>query len=193
MKRIITILTLVLVLFGSVFATSGDKIYVSAVVPQISPIMAIRGALTAALLESDPVTGSLYGETIVSDVDITTSSVTVYIKIVQTNASAYKNSSGLAVKVTPTRLVNTEDSSQRTGLPTVRNLTAGSNIENLTVTASSDNNKVVTFLCKYANGKTVGSDSSDTTIGTFNYTWQPNSELTHGTYQATITMAYIVN
>ena len=183
MKKVISILAVLVVLIGSVFAA--DTLNITANVPKVAPVYAINGSLTSNF--ETVVVGGAANNTIETNTNISESPVTVYIKVIQTNKSVYKDASGVSLTVTPTALTNTADANEKTALPTIAHRVDGT-ATNLSVTGSENSTtKVVTFLCKYANGKPVAANS---VIGTFDYTWAADANLAEGDYQATITMAY---
>lgn len=195
MKRIITILTLILVLAGTAFATGGGKLFITVTLGKKVPNYSILG-----ILDDTPnlvVVGSAQGSTITSSADPSTTDIVLHVRIVQTSKSIYQDMAGVNLTITPTALGKVGDAqNHNTGNPTIDNIVAGvANNNYLTVTATATpvsandpdlGNDHITFLCQYA-GHPI---PANTVIGTFDYTWHHNDNLPIGSYEATVTMTY---
>ena len=183
MKKLIAILSVLMVLAGVAFATNNDQLIITANVPEIKPVFSIYGGTSS---EAITTLGTQSGATVATNINISTTDAKVYIKLTQA-ASTYAGAATLTI--TPTVLANTANglTSYTTALPTVANYVEGKgSVSGITIANPTVSNSVVSYSLTYV-GTPVAAGS---VIGTFDYTWAKVPSLPVGTYQATITLTY---
>lgn len=189
MKKFITILAIMMVVVGSVFALTGDKLTVTASVTEVKPEFTMVGGETNAY-------GTTATNTIASEKNIATTPIDIYVKISQTAKSYFKSTSGFDLTVQATALSATiEGVAYSTAVPTIAASSDGNAIANATDSSKNDfvstkksaTDGTVVFTIKYPTGAPV---DADTEVGTIQYKWPATSTLAVGDYSATITMTY---
>lgn len=183
MKKLITVLSVLMVLAGVAFATTNDQLIITATVPEVKPVFSIYGGTSSDAIST---LGTQAGAQVATGVNISTTDAKVYIKLTQA-ASTY---AGLAtLTITPTALANTANglTSYKTALPTAANYVSGKgSVTGITIADPTVSSSVVTYSLNYV-GTPVAAGS---VIGTFDYTWAHLDTLPVGSYQATITLTY---
>lgn len=182
MKKLLMVLTFVLMTLAACVALDGDTLKITAKVPQEKPEFIMKGGFTSA----DATTlATQAGATLDSNKDISSESITVFVKLFQSNKAKYKNT--FTLTVTASALSMTDASGTYSTPATATNTTNISTANgNLTVTGSAEDN-VASFVMDYTNGKPV---SADTAVGEASFTWAADDSLPVGDYSATITLGY---
>lgn len=190
MKKLITILAIMMVLVGFAFAANDDELKVTAKVAEQVPGFKIFGGLAANTITTE---GTQEGATIATNKDIALDSITVYFKLTQysiTNTynkpkAKYKGTATLTVTATPlsatvNEVVYSSDN------PTCANATAKT-IPGITFNpAASNGSNSVVFTLVY-DGRTI----DDQDVATFDFTWPAKDSLPKAdTYTATVTLNY---
>lgn len=189
MKKLIAILTIMIVLVGAVFAADGDQLVVTAKVDKHIPSFKIFGGTSASALN---VEGTATGATIATNTDISLTDITVYFKLTQnsitdtyTTAKAkYKGVATLTVDAEP--LSATVSGTQyATADPACNNATVLSvngisSVEDYPATSAGQ----VVFKLSY-DGRSI----DDTDVATFNFKWTHLDSLPPAeTYSATVAL-----
>jgi hypothetical protein len=188
MKRLIAILTIMIVLAGAVFAdstTKNDELKVSIEITKVAPTFKLYGSLT----EGTASTGMQAGEDVASAHSATAAastiefpsnallegSVTVYCVIKQTNDAKYTSAVNLSVAATSL----TDGLS--TSNPTISTPVAQGNVDGIrTTSGTAAGAATVTYT-----GKTA--EIAD--IASFNVVY-PKTDLIPGSYDGYITLTY---
>lgn len=198
MKKIITILAILMVIVGSVFAATGDKLFITAEVTAVKPEFSMFGALDSADLDdityetdgsgnakvgsaSKATTNTLAGG------NIATEAINVYVKVLQNNKSYYLNSTGFDLTVTASALTGSNGGSVS---PSITASANGGSTTDFKSAKTSATNSIVTWKVQYLTGSAVAAGAL---VGTcaFQYPATPTAPV--GTYSATITLAYTAN
>ncbi|MCQ2411558.1 MAG: hypothetical protein MJ057_01255 [Sphaerochaetaceae bacterium] len=180
MKKLLMVLTFVLMTLAACVALEGDTLKITAKVPQEKPEFIMKGGFTSA----DATTvATQAGALLASNKDISAESITVFVKLFQSNKAKYKNTFTLTVTASDMSMTDANGtySTTATALTTTKITTT-----NLEVTGSAEAN-VASFAMNYTNGKPV---SENTAIGEASFTWEANEGLPVGDYSATITLGY---
>lgn len=189
MKKLIAILTVMIILVGAVFATSGDELLVNAKVSKTPPAFSLYGGLATTSYQKA-------NATIETQVDISEDPAVVFVKVVQNNKSKYKGSFNLMIAATSM----TDGTVTSSVTPVSSDISKATGISDLTIgTVAGDGTASVTIPLTYT-GKKVGSDEAETQIASFKYTWAADDTLPPAetgnadrVYHATITLTYNVN
>ncbi len=203
MKKVITILAIMMVLVGSVFATTNDTLYITSTVPVAKPEFKMYGALTASALNGITYETAADGSVKVADTsgaaatsntlaggNIAAADIDVFLKIFQNNKSFYKNETGFSVSVTASALTNANGGSIT---PTVQGdptVTGTAQDAFQSVLAQSASTNIVTWTAKYLTGAPV---AAGTVLGTCQFHYEQDENAPVGAYSATITLAYTAN
>ncbi len=201
MKKIITVLALMIVLAGAAFAANNDTLYITAKVKAIDPIYLIYGGKTAEVGNSivgDNAQAPNGTNTVALDFDPSVKDATgvVYVKLVQRDLA--KTTKNVNLTITASALANTQGADAANGLanltgyktavPTAAVVSTAevTGINHTTTPTASAN--TVTYQMKYT-GTNVG---ASTVIGVTSFTWNADETLPVGNYQATIQLGYTV-
>ncbi len=184
MKKAIVILTLFILVCGSVFAASGDFLVLKTRVKPVNPVFeiysgAIKGVASPGA-EVDKLT-----------VDPATENVTLEIKIKQTGEgdktySRKKDLNGYELTITATALVNQTDDSYKTAVPSVLGVVSLVTKADCKVEENGTSANEVKIKVTYPTGKKVDED----VIASWTYTWEKVEDLPDGDYNANITLIY---
>lgn len=195
MRKFLSVLLIMAVAMVSVFAASGDKLWIKSTVTAVDPIYAMRGDLTAYPTDIDT-GGNLAGAakdttTTLTGGNIATANINVYVKVFQTNASTFKKEAGVSVAVYASDLKKDGTSTTYKVTPTVIEAAAGqakanNDFDNTTDPAALEGKVGRSFLPKYLTGVQVEAN----TIGTIQFQWAQNNTLPPGDYEAEITLEY---
>lgn len=195
MKKLIAILTIMIILVGAVFADSGDKLLVTSKVSEHIPGFKIFGGERAETTDTAAygTEGTNTGVNVASTKDIALDDIMVDCKISQysnttspeyTGAKAkYKGTATLTI--TATELVHSEDTTQKASVAASAvnvSLPAG-------VTCTPTTTGATVSLPFVYDGRSV-QDSAATAMATMLFTWTHSDNLIPGNYSATITMTY---
>lgn len=187
MKKVITILAVLALIVGAVFAESNDKLNITAEVKGVAPTFSIYGGKAADKVNT---LGTQDGAPVALDTDPSEANAVVYIKVTQPTKS--KTKTNAVIIITPTVLECTTDSSAKTALPTASTVTAAStNLDTNNYSVASETaaaTGIVKLTVSY-NGKPVAANAA-VDIASFSYTWTKVDTLPVGNYSATITMTY---
>ena len=189
MKKVISIITLVLAMAAAVFAVSGDKLIVNANVGAHKPVFSMVGGTTNQYGATSNTTGT--GTAIINTgVDISTNNVVIYVGLVQAPESSTRikfKGTVSDLSITATELINTEDATEKTAIPVASSIAgSGTNGGDCYVTASAGaTDNVVNFTADYSGHPVAGG-----VIGTCVFTWTAKDTLPVGNYQASITLSY---
>lgn len=181
MKKLLMVLTFVLMTLAACVALEeGDTLKITAKVPQTKPEFIMKGGFT---FDAATTTATQAGALLASNKDISAESITVYVKLFQSNKAKYKNTFTLTVTASDMSMTDANGtySTTATAVTTTKITTT-----NLEVTGSAEAN-VARFTMNYTNGKPV---SADTAIGEASFTWEANEDLPVGDYSAKITLSY---
>ena len=190
MKKLSTILAIMMVIVGSVFATTGDTLYVTATVAKVQPAFTMYGGTTTSYGSEGKTGGKVAANTVAAG-NPATANIDVYIKIEQNNKSFYKDETGFDLTITATALkLDGTSTTYLTNAPKATLDTEVTDTDHLVITQSGANSNVVTYNLKYPTGVPV---AAATVIGTFKFTWDAKDTLPVGNYEATITLAYTAN
>ncbi len=200
MKKVITILAIMMVLVGSVFAATNDKLYVTSTVEEVEPSFKMFGALSSSDLTdityqtdgtgaakvagaSKAATNTLAGGSIAAG------NIDVYIKILQDVKSYYKDTTGFVVKVTASALTGTNGGSISAAVQGEPGVTGSEGDAFQSVKKSAANN-IVEWTVKYATGAPV---AAGTVLGTCQFRYAQNADAPVGDYSADIKIEYTTN
>ena len=190
MKKLIAILLVLAIVVGAVFATSGDKIVLSAAVAKIDPAFVIRSAT------EDGTEGTAAGVVIGTNKDIAYEDITWTFYVAQkgevdknSNPKTHSKYNGnIDQTLTLGSFTGTTNSVEANDSPVVQSVTASAisstNTDKFTITADSTNKKLVVGY--------TGKNVADQTIGYFVCKWTKDETLPIDTYQATVTLNYTV-
>ena len=195
MKKVISILVVLIVLAGAVFAASGDSITINATVAEHKPGFKIFGGTSAAALNTAA------GGTVSTGMDIALENITVYFKLTQYSPNTAESYTGTKAKFrgVATLTVTAEPLSTTIGTganaatfstanPTCADATVAS-ISGITSNpAPSNGSNTVVFTLNY-DGRSI----QDADVATFNFTWTAKDELPPAeVYSADVTLTYTV-
>ncbi|MCQ2411557.1 MAG: hypothetical protein MJ057_01250 [Sphaerochaetaceae bacterium] len=188
MKKVISILAILMVIACAAFAATGDLLNINAKVPATDPIYSLKGGLSDST--GKVATGTAANGTITTDVDISTTDIYIYVQVFQTNKSKTLKSGSLTLEGTALEYLTSS-----TAAPAASNATAGSTdkaTNHYKVTAAVSG-ATATFAVEY-DGKNVAENS---VIGSALFKWTHNDELevadgVENFYTATITLTYTV-
>lgn len=219
MKKLITILTIMIVLVGAVFAVdgvTGANLIITSTIAQVTPQFKLFGSIDS----NYGTEATISGTTLVSNKNIATESIAVNIKVVQTNTSYFESDSGFEVTVTATPFyksgtakvagdnLTAATATQKSGKPAASSVANGADVDTNTdstndfvhvtdgypkTTTYDTTDERVTFKVQYPTGvRVVGTDSnaSAVEVGHATFTWTAVPTLEVGNYSATITVAY---
>lgn len=194
MKKVLSILVVMMVVMASVFATSGDKLWITSTVTAVPPVYAMYGLLTG-YPEDDTSTGTLASgtkaESTLEGGNIATGDIDVYVKVYQTNSSTYLNASGVTISVEAKALKQGGTSEIYKVDPTVEAAATGqasatTNLDNTTAPAALASGVGRSFLPKYLTGAQVPAN----VIGTIQFHYEQDATLPPGSYEAEIVLTY---
>ena len=209
MKKLITILTLMIVLVGAVFATDAT-LTINAQVKEVKPEFTLGGALVASDSEV-PASYESADTTIDTEKNIATEDIYIAIAVFQNNKSFYQDTTGFDLTVTATPLILSGKTAQnatadeKTAAPTIVAYAAGADVKHGNnpeiidfhpIVKSHDGSEVV-YTVTYPSGKKIEGNAvyaqSAAKVGTATFKWTHNDELFVGTYTGTITLTYTAN
>lgn len=195
MKKLITILAIMIVLIGAVFADTAEHLTVTAVVEARIPQYTMKGTVgtdTEFAKAVDGKTATPYNVITTGENIAGTNGVTVLIRVYTQGTTQYIGTRNLSVTAYELKL-NT-DNTKMTALPSCTANIKGDDIErtlsgggdkNFESTATSENN-VASYSVKY-NGVLV---PEGTIVGTATFNWAQNETLPVGDYSADILLTY---
>ena len=193
MKKVIAILTTMIILVGAVFAVTGEQLQINVTVHPVAPIYTIYGGMTADEANGTSYQGNASTPTSIDfdedDYNLAENDITVYIRIYQSNKAKYSGTATLTITATPLVHTSLTVGTYKTSAPTAASIAKttpnGITYSTNPAASASGENTVVTYAPTY-NGSAVQA----TNIGTFNLKWTHNDNLTAGSYQATITLGF---
>ncbi len=194
MKKVISILVVLIVLVGAVFAADGDKVVVNAKVAEHVPGFKIFGGMAADALGTE---GSANGGTISTNKDISLEPITVYFKLTQYSPNATDEYTGTKAKFRGTATLTVTaaplstkigETTFQTAAPACMSATAKS-ISGIDFTpAASTGSDSVVFTLVY-DGRSI----QDQDVATFSFKWTEKDELPPATtYSADVVLTYSV-
>lgn len=196
MKKLIAILTIMIVLVGAVFAATGDKLLVTSTVDKHIPGYKIYGSEDTAY-DIEGVQEPAAANTIASSKDISIDSITVNCKVVQYSVSGtytstkckYKGTATIAVEASALSFTDTDNAVYSTPA-TATVATSGATTVPTTVTGTTavDGTKTNKVNISYVYAGSTVQDSAVYSV--FSFTWAADDTLVPGDYSATITMTY---
>lgn len=196
MKKLISILVVLVILAGMAFAEASATLNITATITPVAPTYTLKGTFNSNYT-SDTKTADTEAQsstnTLAFSGDITTTPINVYISVYQTAASRYSKPEGVSISVqaNPLKLDGTSDTYKST--PTIVTSAGGAatttdfNSETHTENSSS---VTVSFLPKYLTGAPV---AADTLIGKAQFQYPAVSTLPAGNYSATVVITYTAN
>ncbi len=198
MKKIITILAIMMILVGSVFAATGDSsngtasLDVTIAISAQYPTFQLKsGSVTDNVASThadsyDPADVALTADSLLSEdqpvsfdiVQLTRSSAkaTYWLTVTATNMDLVKDASGATISTL------SDTGTQRF---TVASTTPSVSAPTTAVTGISNNGTSGNKLVAIYDGTTV---AANTTIGSFTATWNKNANAVSGDYKATVTL-----
>lgn len=177
MKKVLAILTSLMISIAALAAVPGDTLIITANVPKVAPLLIMKGGFSN---DSFTTTATQEGATLNYGGDVSESDLTVYIQLLQDNVSKYKNN--FTATVTASNLVG-----ENTSVPATAANSTNISGNHLNVTGSASGN-TATFNLNYLTGRTV---PANTLIGNASFTWATTAaDMVAGNYTATITMTY---
>ena len=207
MKKLITILVIMMVLVGAVFAAQNEVLKVTATVDTENPVFDIYGQLTAdSETDNEEKIGLVDSpyQTLASDKDPSEDNITVAVRLYQNNTSKYKGNASLTVEATRLNCV-TEGltgyhtyapavSSQLTAEKTVKGSATGqTDTVGLTIavpTVTNNGTDAEKATVSYGTLTYTGIKIAPNDIDTFTLTWVAKDYLPAGSYEATIKLTY---
>lgn len=214
--KYVTVILLSFIILSSAFLfaesmLSSASVYASLKLVPILPNFSMYGSLDGSnfsaiasdrIGEFNPESPAPYN--LVTDTDITTDPVTVYIKVIQFGKVHYLTS-GLNLTVSATALIMDDtNEDHRTDPPSIveDSIWADSSIDidndgasDFTSSLISASESTVTYHVAYPTGIQIPAVFNDeaVTVGGFAYRWMPVESLPSGRYHANVTMTYTVN
>jgi len=194
MKKVLSILVVMAVVMTSIFATTGDKLFITSSVAEVKPEFTMYGSLSALDLSD------LTGATVASDSSATSTlaggainanDIDVYVAVKQSAAATYYNNTGFDLTITASALAGAARGGSVT--PSIEASDgdnpegedgAGANFQSVVKSAAGT---VVTYTVKYPTGAPVAAGAL---VGTCHFKWAANANLPVDTYGATIEMLY---
>ena len=191
MKKLIAILTIMIVLVGAVFAANNDELKVTAKVDEHIPGFKIFGGTSSG---SITVEGAQTPNVIATSLDISMVDITVYFKLTQYsntttpsyngNKAKFKGTANLTVTADPLS-ATIDETTYSTAIPVAANITTPT-ISGITSSSSNTTSNIVKVTLVY-DGRSV----QDADVATFDFTWTAKDELPPAdTYAALITLTY---
>lgn len=188
MKKLIAILSILMVIAGVAFAENNDQLLVTAKVDPIKPIYAVQGKISSAAWKTGAAEISA-SNTIATDTDISTTPITVDVRVNQTSLAKYQGAGSITVKATALANTTTGLTSYKTNLPTTGS-TGKASVDHLTIadptTSTANGTSDISWALTY-NGENIEATEA---LVSFSYTWAALSTLPVGSYSATITLVY---
>lgn len=192
MKKVLSILVVMMVVMASIFAATGDKLWITSSVAAVAPAFSMYGSLDDADLADLTNLGEGAKTAGQSNVTATTlaagsikdNDIDVYLAVVQNNDAQWLNTSGFTLTVTATALTGSNGGSVT---PSIADSDGGESTTHFESTVQSATGLVVTYLVKYKTGTQVDAGAL---VGTCQFNYEANSSLPFGDYSATITLAY---
>ena len=213
MKKLITILTIMIVLVGAVFATNpletGDKaqLTVNAEVKLQYPIFSLQatawgtygqgtngdlGSADVMVNDENPLTPQTVK---IGDDVLTEHDATITFTINQTNLSRVKGTYTLSVSAGNLVIdqITKQDGTKQDATEAEQTankfvVSAAPTISGNTVTNTTMNTSTAGQIAITYNGKKVGSSSAVTPLATFSYTWTHDENAAAGDYKADVTL-----
>jgi len=183
MKKAIVILTLFILVCGSVFAASGDMLLLKTRVKPVNPVFEIYSSTT----KGSPDPGTTVDKTTLDPAD---EDITLQIQIKQTGEgkdySRKKDTKGYELTITATALVNSEESSYKTEVPSVLGVVSLTTDADCKVEENGTSANEVKLKVTYPTGKKVNTRG----IASWTYKWTKVEDLPDGDYNATITLTF---
>ena len=207
MKKLITILAVMIVLVGAAFATDA-VLTLNSTIAKVEPAFTLGGTVVANA-QAVPASYTSANTTINTGKNIATEDIYVAIAVFQNNKSFYKDDSGFDLTVTATKLVldnkNNPAADEQTADPTVVAYTVGPAVKHgnnpeiidFQSEEKTQSGNVAAWTVSYPSGKKIqGNEAyaqSAAKAGTAIFKWTHNEELLMGTYTGTITLTYTTN
>lgn len=205
MKKLITILAIMIIVVGAAFAAT-EKIEVKVTLDQIAPLYSLLGSKTADGSYTAVNGGEIvyaYSEVTERGADADKGSITAYFMIKQNNISRFNGTSGTLTLVAD-KLYRydgtTKNEKYYSDFPECGNVEKGDDIEDpndetkksFTVTTfkvDETNKYQADFEVTY-NGTPVDGTASTVEVGHCSFTWSKLNALAVGTYKADVTLTY---
>ena len=209
MKKILTVLVVLAIVVGSVFAASGDSVNLNSTVGVWRPVIKIGDGGSDGTSYAKKTTTSVN-----SNLDISEEDITWYFAIYQsgslkgtagtdakTDYAKYRGDVTITVSIEAFKGVSTDTN---TNGKTANHGTDGMKVESITAaTVITENNNKLSFTTASNNGSNATSSLAfvakydgrvkDQDLGMAKCTWLKDQTLEPGAYQATITMTYSPN
>lgn len=181
MKKVIAILAVMMIAVGVVFAVIGDKLKITATVPTVPPVFKIFGGTAFG---SESTEGTATGATIKADKNIASEDVIIYLKLTQGVKSKFRGIATLGVTATTLQ----SKAGNQTVAPKVSDLEKKP-VSGIIIADPTGNGTATASYTLTYEGTTV---AGGTELGTMKYTWKRDDSLPPASYEATITLTYIV-
>lgn len=205
MKKLITILAIMVILVGAVFADDNAAVQVTVTVPEYVPtfklatsdttdISAAVSDLVAASGASSPTSATATataGQTLAAG-----NALTITFGVIQVNNAAgyIKTTHGYTFTASATPLIlsgKTEDNAaanEKFTVSTIGDITSAANAPGTDYATITSNPYKITYTgAKY----TPGAASCETEVATFDVTWGANAAAKNGDYTATVTLTMV--
>lgn len=202
MKKVLSILVVMMVVMASVFATSGDKLWITSTVTAVPPTYVMRGSLSAYPADSSAGTlaSATESESTLEGGNIATAAggIDVYVKLFQSNSSTYLDADGVTVAIWAGDLKKDGTSTDYRVSPTVvesAKIQASANTDFDATTAPADLTGDLAgkvgkqWLFQYKTGAQVTAQA----LGTIKFNYAQDATLPPGDYEAEITLVYTTN
>lgn len=194
MRKFLSVLLVMAVAMVSVFAVTGDKLWITSSVAAVKPEYTMYGA-TSALNLSDLTGAAVAGEskaaaTTLEGGAINANDINVYIAVMQNNAATYKSTTGFTLTVTAGNLTGENGGSVSPSVEAYDGDTpsgedgTGADFQSVVASHTAPS---VTYTVKYPTGVPVAAGAL---VGTCQFMYAHNASLPVGAYQATIEMLY---
>ncbi len=210
MKKLITILTIMIVLVGAAFAATQATLTLNSVIAEVKPAFTLGGAVVANA-QAVPASYTSADTTIDTNKNIATEDIYIAIAVFQNNKSFYRDTTGFDLTVTAAPLILSGKTAQnatadeKTADPTVvayavgADVKHGNNPEVIDFHPAEKTNagNVAAWTVTYPSGKKIEGNAvyaqSAAKVGTATFKWTASDELLLGTYTGTITLTYTAN
>ena len=187
MKKAFVIITLLMTICFALVAESGDALQVNATIALKQPEFTIKGGIGNY---DTPSNEENVSNVITTTDDISEKSITVNVKVYQTNKA--KSYASFNIEVVASALSDGTNSTSAPSTGTTSSpFSAVADTARLKVTPSVSANKAI-FAMDYRDGKPVNADGTEMEVGATSFTWAKSEDLPAGNYSASITITYSV-
>lgn len=193
MKKVISILAILMVIACTVFAKSGDTLTITASAAELKPEYILQGKLTGT--DETETTFKKASTTLASVLDPTSDTITAVVQVLQNTKSRYSKPVTITVYATP--FANSELSATSTILPTAAASAEKANVSgkltSTCVPGKKDTYNALVITATYTGGF-LDAETAPVVVGGGTFTWAPDESLPVGgvstTYTATIVVEY---